>query len=108
MNIMKPQGATPSVSLLDELPARHRLVIDGETYFTVADAADLTGLSRRTIDVYNSWRRCGRHLGPRPTRMEGTRHPLYTEADLRAYMDHGWTGQPGEPHPITGEVVGAA
>ncbi len=81
------------------LPARSRpLLPSGETLYSVADASDVTGLTRRTLHVYNSHRRCGLYRGPKPTKLPGMRNVFYTEADLLAYVRDGHTGAPGDPN----------
>lgn len=60
---------------------------------TTSQVSELTGLSRATIHQYSSYRRCGKFLGPKPTRLPGARSLLYRFADVRRYLEEGWTGE---------------
>ena len=98
MDTAQSEGPTPSEIVEARLPIRPRPVLDRRTLFDHKDAAALTGLTVRTLQVYVSFRRNGRYNGPKPTKVPGEVKVYYLAEDLLAYLEHGHTGAPGDPN----------
>lgn len=98
MNTPKPEGREPSFHSRLPDPDAERPVVDGETLYSIKDAAYATGHTVRTLQTYASHRRCERYMGPKPSKIPFNSRLWYRESDLELYLCEGVTGAPGDPN----------
>lgn len=98
MTTTPEKGKTPSFAARLPNPSAERPVVDGETLYTIKEAALATGHTVRSLQVYNSHRRCQKYLGPKPTKIPFNSRIWYRGSDIELYLSQGLTGAPGDPN----------